>query len=125
MKRKALYYVVFTVAAAGAAAGSWIVSLKSPSSAPAATVPASQAMDVSAISADMKTMLASYRKIIVLTQDEASLSSDERAQANRVGQQLFHENQERINKVDAALAQILTSNPAKASTTPTAWPSAS
>ncbi len=111
MKRKVLYYVVFTVAAAGAAAGSWIVSLKSPSSAPAATAPANPAaVDVSAISADMKTMLASYRKIIVLTQDEAKLSVDERAQANRVGQQLFHENQERINKVDAALAQLLTSN---------------
>lgn len=114
MKRKALYYVVFAVAAAGAAAGSWIVSLKSPS-APAATAPAAgAAMDISAISADMKTMLASYRKIIVLTQDEASLSKEARAQANSVGQQLFHENQERIGKVDAALAQLLASgNPAR------------
>jgi len=114
VKRKALYYVVFAVAAAGAAAGSWIVSLKSPS-APAATAPAAgAAMDISAISADMKTMLASYRKIIVLTQDEASLSKEARAQANSVGQQLFHENQERIGKVDAALAQLLASgNPAR------------
>lgn len=109
MKRKALYYVVFTVAAAGAAAGSWIVSLKFPS-APVATAQASSAMDVSAISADMKAMLASYRKIIVLTQDEASLSAQERAQANRVGQELFHENQERVGKVDTALAQLLASN---------------
>ncbi|WP_281913275.1 polysaccharide deacetylase family protein [Massilia varians] len=113
MKRKALYYLVFTVAAAGAAAGSWIASLKSPS-APAANAPASPAMDVSAISSDMKTMLASYRKIIVLTQDEATLSRDARAQANRVGQQLFHENQERSGKVDAALAHLLASrNPAR------------
>lgn len=110
MKRKVLYYVVFTVAAAGAAAGSWIVSLKSPS-APAATAPAAgPAMDVSAIAADLQTMLASYRKIIVLTQDEATLPADERAHANRIGQQLFHENQERIGKVDAALAQLLASN---------------
>ncbi|MCC2971802.1 polysaccharide deacetylase family protein [Massilia sp. IC2-476] len=110
MKRKVLYYVVFTVAAAGAAAGSWIVSLKSPSQ-PAASAPAaSPRMDVSAISADMQTMLASYRKIIVLTQDEAGLSADERAQANRVGQQLFHENQERVGKVETALAQLLASN---------------
>ncbi|BDT57938.1 polysaccharide deacetylase [Massilia varians] len=71
-------------------------------------------MDVSAISSDMKTMLASYRKIIVLTQDEATLSRDARAQANRVGQQLFHENQERSGKVDAALAHLLASrNPAR------------
>lgn len=110
MKRKVLYYVIFTVAAAGAAAGSWIVSLKSPS-APAATAPAAgPAMDVSAIAADLQTMLASYRKIIVLTQDEATLPADERAHANRIGQQLFHENQERIGKVDAALAQLLASN---------------
>jgi uncharacterized caspase-like protein/peptidoglycan/xylan/chitin deacetylase (PgdA/CDA1 family) len=109
VKRKALYYVVFAVAAAGAAAGSWVVSLKSPS-APAVTAPAKQPMDVSAIAADMKTMLAAYRKIIVLTQDEATLSAEARAQANRVGQQLFHENQERGGKVDAALAQLLASN---------------
>ena len=113
MKRKVLYYVVFTVAAAGAAAGSWIVSLKS-SPTPPASAPASPAMDVSAIASDMKTMLASYRKIIVLTQDEATLSLEARAQANRVGQQLFHENQERIGKVDAALAGLLASrNPAR------------
>lgn len=114
MKRKVLYYVVFAVAAAGAAAGSWIVSLKSPQ-APAAAAPAAgPTMDVSAISADMKTMLASYRKIIVLTQDEATLSNEEREQANRIGQQLFHENQGRVGKVDAALAQLLASgNPAR------------
>lgn len=85
MKRKALYYIIFTVAAAGAAVGSWIVSLQSPS--PSAPASASKpAFDTSAIAADMKTMLASYRKIIVLTQDEAALSSNEKAQANRVGQ---------------------------------------
>jgi len=111
VKRKVLYYVVFTVAAAGAAAGSWIVGLNKSPSVPGATAPAAgPAMDVSAISADMQSMLASYRKIIVLTQDEASLSSDERLQANRVGQQLFHENQERVGKIDAALAQVLASN---------------
>jgi uncharacterized caspase-like protein/peptidoglycan/xylan/chitin deacetylase (PgdA/CDA1 family) len=108
VKRKVLYSIVFTIAAAGAAAGSWVVSLKKPS-ASAATAPASPALDVSAISADMRTMLATYRKIIVLTQDEATLPADERAQANRVGQQLFHENQERIGKVDAALDQLVAS----------------
>ncbi|SFC07974.1 Peptidoglycan/xylan/chitin deacetylase, PgdA/CDA1 family [Massilia yuzhufengensis] len=61
------------------------------------------------MSADMRTLLASYRKIIVLTQDEATLPADERAQANRVGQQLFHENQERIGKIDAALTQLVSS----------------
>jgi peptidoglycan/xylan/chitin deacetylase (PgdA/CDA1 family)/uncharacterized caspase-like protein len=109
VKRKVLYYVVFAVAAAGAAAGSWVVSLRAPSMPGASAPAASSAMDVSAISADMQTLLASYRKIIVLTQDEATLPVEERAQANRIGQQLFHENQERIGQVDAALAKLVAS----------------
>ena len=113
MKRKVLYYLIFTVAAAGAAAGSWLVSLNTPAP-PAPVAAARPVFDTSAIAADMKTMLASYRKIIVLTQDEAGLSLEQRAQANRVGQQLFHENQERSGKVDAALAQVAAStNPAR------------
>lgn len=107
MKRKALYLVIFAVAAAGAATGSWIVGKR-----PDAPPPLAQAagMDVSAISADMRQLLDAYRKIIVLTADEHSLSADERAQANRVGQLLFHENQERIAKVDAALSTLLASH---------------
>ncbi|WP_312517341.1 polysaccharide deacetylase family protein [Massilia sp.] len=110
MKRKALYLVIFAVAAAGAGTGSWLVSRKPASSAPPSQQQApSPASDVSAISTDLRAMLDAYRKIIVLTHDEATLSSDERAQANRVGQQLFHENQERIAKVDTALAALVTS----------------
>ncbi len=110
MKRKALYLVIFAVAAAGDGTGSWLVSRKPASSAPPSQPQApSPAADVSAISTDLRAMLDAYRKIIVLTHDEATLSSDERAQANRVGQQLFHENQERIAKVDTALAALVTS----------------
>ena len=57
----------------------------------------------------MQALLASYRKIIVLTQDEAALSNEARAQANRVGQELFHENQERIGWLDEAIARLLAS----------------
>jgi uncharacterized caspase-like protein/peptidoglycan/xylan/chitin deacetylase (PgdA/CDA1 family) len=106
VKRKALYLVIFAVAAAGAASGTFLVSRK-----PAA--PASQAagpgMNVSAISADMKRMLDAYRKMIVLTIDDEKLSEAARAQTHEVGQQLFHENQERIGKVDDALAKLLAS----------------
>jgi len=108
VKRKVLYYVVFAVAAAGAAAGSWIASLGSPSAPASAPLPA-QSPDVSAIGADLRTVLAAHRKIIVLTQDEAALSAEGREQARRVGQQLFHENQERIAKLEAALATLLAS----------------
>lgn len=111
VKRKALYLVIFAVAAAGAGTGSWIVSRKpSPSpteqTQPQAPSPASEA---SAIATDLRAMLDAYRKIIVLTHDEAKLSAAERAQANKVGQQLFHENQERIGKVDAALGALVAS----------------
>jgi len=111
VKRKALYLMIFAVAAAGAGAGSWIVNRKP---APAAEqsqpqAPAAATNEASAIALDLRAMLDAYRKIIVLTHDEATLSAAERAQANKVGQQLFHENQERIGKVDAALAALVTS----------------
>ncbi|OON64051.1 polysaccharide deacetylase [Massilia sp. KIM] len=109
MKRKALYLVIFAVAAAGAATGSWIVGRKPATPAPAPAQQAQAATDVSAIAADMRRLLDTYRQIIVLTLDEASLSEAERAQANRIGQQLFHENQERIARVDGALAALLAS----------------
>ena len=116
MKRKFLYYVATVAAVAGAAAGSLIVGTRSaPAPAPApvtATATAKPALDVSALSTianDMQALLASYRKIIVLTQDEAALSNEARAQANRVGQELFHENQERIARLDEAIARLLAS----------------
>ena len=111
MKRKFLYSVAGVAAIVGAAAGSLIVGTRSPNPAPAPVAAAPKpAMDTTAISADMQALLAAYRKIIVLTQDEAALSSEERAQANRIGQELFHENQARIGQLDGALAGLLASN---------------
>lgn len=109
MKRKALYLVIFAVAAAGAGTGSWLVSRKPAAPAQEAQAqaqPPANAVDVSAISKDLRGMLDAYRKIIVLTHDEKALGAAERAQANRVGQELFHENQERIARVDAALSEV-------------------
>jgi uncharacterized caspase-like protein/peptidoglycan/xylan/chitin deacetylase (PgdA/CDA1 family) len=106
VKRKALYLVIFAVAAAGAGSGTWIASRKPTPSAPQAAGPG---MNVSALSADLARMLDAYRKMIVLTLDEDKLSDVARAQTNEVGQQLFHENQERTAKVDEALARLLAS----------------
>lgn len=44
------------------------------------------------MSTDLSVMLDAYRKIIVVTHDEATLSSEERAQVNKVGQQLSTKN---------------------------------
>ncbi len=102
MKRKALYLVIFAVAAAGAASGTWLVNRK-PAPQPQQQA---QAKEATAIAADLKQVLAAYRKMIVLTQDEAGLSTSGQAEINRIGQQLFHENQERINRIDDALAAL-------------------
>jgi len=106
VKRKALFLVIFAVAAAGAGSGTWIASRKSNAPAPQAAGPA---LNVSGITADMGGMLEAYRKMIVLTLDDDKLSDAARAQTHAVGQQLFHENQERIAKVDEALAKLLAS----------------
>jgi hypothetical protein len=106
VKRKALYLVIFAVAAAGAGSGTWIASRKSNTPAPQAAGPA---MNVSSITADMGRMLDAYRKMIVLTIDDDKLSDAARAQTHEVGQQLFHENQDRIARVDDALTKLLAS----------------
>jgi uncharacterized caspase-like protein/peptidoglycan/xylan/chitin deacetylase (PgdA/CDA1 family) len=107
VKRKALYLVIFAVAAAGAGSGTWIASRKS--NPPAAPQAAGPGMNVSAISADLTRMLDAYRKMIVLTLDDDKLSDAAKARTHEVGQQLFHENQERIGKVDEALTKLLAS----------------
>jgi len=104
VKRKALYLVIFAVAAAGAASGTWLVNRKP---APQAQQPQGLPREAAAIAADFKQVLAAYRKMVVLTQDEAGLSKAGQEEVNRVGQQLFHENQERIGKVDDALASLV------------------
>jgi uncharacterized caspase-like protein/peptidoglycan/xylan/chitin deacetylase (PgdA/CDA1 family) len=106
VKRKSLYLVIFAVAAAGAASGTYVVARKPAAPPPQAAAPG---MNVSAISADVKRMLDAYRKMIVLTLDEDAMSAPARAQTHEVGQQIFHENQERIGKVDDALARLLAS----------------
>jgi peptidoglycan/xylan/chitin deacetylase (PgdA/CDA1 family)/uncharacterized caspase-like protein len=110
VKRKVLYLVIFAVAATGAATGSWLVARKPAPPPQAQTQAPGQEMATSAIASDMKRMLDAYRKMIVLTLDEDGLPEAERAEANRVGQQLFHENQERIAKTDDALAALAASN---------------
>lgn len=110
MKRKVLYLVIFAVAAAGAASGTYLASRKpgTPQQQPAPSAAASTAAN--AIAADLRQMLDAYRKMIVLTLDEEALPAGAQQETNRVGQQLFHENQERIARVDAGLAALLSSN---------------
>jgi len=105
VKRKALYLVIFAVAAAGAASGTWLVNRKP--ATPTQATQQGQSKETTAIVADLKQVLAAYRKMIVLTQDEAGLSKTGQEEINRIGQQLFHENQDRINRIDDALANLI------------------
>ncbi len=74
-----------------------------------AVVNAPPAVDVAALLAEFKEVLAAHRKTIVLLADENTLAAREREEADRIGQALFHENQARIAKLDDAL-QALTAS---------------
>ncbi|MBB5368425.1 MULTISPECIES: polysaccharide deacetylase family protein [unclassified Janthinobacterium] len=104
------------------AAGAGIYTFMRPAAtstpaAPHAGAPATTpqgAVDAAAISAQLRDLLANFRKIIVLLADEQSLPDGARDQARKVGQSLFHENQERIAKLDAMLDQLTaSSNPGR------------
>jgi peptidoglycan/xylan/chitin deacetylase (PgdA/CDA1 family)/uncharacterized caspase-like protein len=103
VSRNALYLAGFAVAASAATAV--YVAHEAPP-APVQQRPA--AINVAPIAADLKELLATYRKIIVVTLDEGPPAG--RDQANRVGQQLFHENQVRRARIDDALAALAASS---------------
>ncbi|MFC5399226.1 polysaccharide deacetylase family protein [Undibacterium jejuense] len=61
----------------------------------------------------LKEVLANYRKIIVLVADEEKMSKPELAASVNVGQQVFHENQDKITALKNALDKLFTSADAK------------
>ena len=104
--------IAATVAVA-LAAGAGIYTFTRPSangapSAPAVdTVAAKNAADVAAVSAQLRELLANYRRIIVMLADDDSLADGAREQGRQVGQALFHDNQERIARIDAMLDKLM------------------
>ena len=54
-------------------------------------------------------ILAAFRKLIVLFADETKFSAAEKLAATQVGQELFHNNRERIAKLEAAIGELLRS----------------
>jgi len=57
--------------------------------------------------------LAAYRQLIVLFADEPSLSAEEREAAERVGQEIFHDNLERSAELEKSLASLAGSSEPK------------
>lgn len=57
-----------------------------------------------AFDTDVKALLANFRKIIVLMDGADKLGDKEREHVHSVGQALFHENQQRLAKLDSRVA---------------------
>ncbi|MYN43218.1 polysaccharide deacetylase family protein [Duganella sp. FT109W] len=109
MKSKII--IVAAVVAALAAVG--VVLRSRPGAAPAAAPASVQAAAVPALQPELQALLANYRKIIVLLADEKTLNDADRKAANQVGQSLFHENLERLTRIQPLLAQTQALPPAR------------
>lgn len=92
------------IVAAAAAGAAYYKTRATPPAVPA--VAAEVANPHAPIQAELQSVLASYRKIIVLLADEKSMSEPDRKAAAQVGQILFHENVERFGKVRQLLAKL-------------------
>ncbi len=113
MKRRA---VAAGVVVCAALAGGWIAlhvgkggaAAASPAAAASAAPDNTQEAAATAVLGGLKAQLDAHRKIIVLLSDEASLGAAEKGVANRIGQQLFHEqlgrNAELEPRIDALTA---------------------
>ena len=103
MKKKVQYLLIIAAVAAGVAGPVAYFGGRqgaAPTAAPAAATAA-----VPQLQPELQALLANYRKIIVLLADEKSLNDGERKAANQVGQALFHENLERLARVQTLLGQ--------------------
>ena len=94
------------------AAGAGIYTFSRPATTaqpPAAVDVAAQkaSADAALVAAQLRELLVNFRKIIVLLADEDSQPEGARDEARKVGQALFHENQERTAKLDTMLDQLM------------------
>ncbi|KAB7768748.1 tetratricopeptide repeat protein [Xanthomonas maliensis] len=65
--------------------------------------------DAHALIAELRKQLDRHRRIIVLLADESSQSPRDRATSESVGQQLFHDNLDQRERIDAQLQRVLAS----------------
>jgi len=74
------------------------------------TVPANTSTSDATLSGKFKEILSNYRKIIVLLANEDQLSKKDLDASVRVGQEVFHENQEKIAALENTLDAFVTSS---------------
>lgn len=106
--QKKLAAILAVVAVAGA---TYVARRPAPVAAPVPTpvVAVQSTVDVAAISSGLRELLSNYRKMIVLFVDDKTMTAAAKAEASRVGQGLFHENQARQQALDGALAALVAS----------------
>lgn len=103
MSRLASYLAGLALAACAAAVAGYFAR----ESTPPAQAPGTQAVDIALVAADMKELLATYRKRIVLTDAQEALGAQPRQLVDRIGRQLAQENLQRQARLDEALAALL------------------
>lgn len=95
---------VIIAIAAGAGATVWFKRHGAPAAPPVAVATPQSAL----YAADLRELLANYRKIIVLVSGDEALGAPAREAVNGVGQGLFHDNQARTATLSEALARLAT-----------------
>ncbi len=107
--KRALLAIAAAISVAALAAAVWFksrpatgASPQSPTTQTAAPV-ATSAIDTAWLT-ELRALLETHRKIIVLLAEEDKLTPAERAAANRIGHTLFHENQARLQRLNDAIA---------------------
>ena len=101
--------VIVVAALLLAAGGGFFLTQRQNQPAPVPGESAAISADAASITAEIKEVLAAYRKIIVLLADEKTLAAAEREPANRVGQELFHDNLRRVAALEATLGALTAS----------------
>jgi peptidoglycan/xylan/chitin deacetylase (PgdA/CDA1 family)/TolA-binding protein len=103
VKIKPLAAIIAATTVLAIAAGGFYVANRNKQTA---SQPAAAPSESEKLNSGFKAVLASYRKVVVLLADEKSMNAKMHEESDRVGQALFHENQERIDKLDDDLEAL-------------------
>jgi len=105
MNKKTLVAAIGFVALLAGASSVWRMQPAGPSTK------ADQASAVrrQTLQSEPAQILAAYRRLIVLFADEANMTAAEKRAASQVGQQIFHDSRDNIDRLDAAIAALIAS----------------
>ena len=114
MMKRSLIAVVVAAAVFAAAGGAWFAARDRGVSTPQPAAVAQAGADTGArLLTAAQDILSAHRKIIVLLAGDEALPKSERDAVNVAGQALFHENQERLIRFEALMADAMKAAPTK------------